>query len=94
MPKVQEKVPNLTVLLCKLVGFKHHHQAPFEQVIEPRFGVVSGRGGRVPGGPVECAAVGGVDGGGGEEVRVFRRVVEELKNWRIGWRGRETKHDI
>ena len=61
-----------------------HHQAPFEQVIEPRFGVVSGRGGRVPGGPVECAAVGGVDGGGGEEVRVFRRVVEELKNWRIG----------
>ena len=84
MPKVQEKVPNLTVLLCKLVGFKHH-QAPFEQVIEPRFGVVSGRGGRVPGGPVECAAVGGVDGGGGEEeVRVFRRVVEELKNWRIG----------
>ena len=43
-----------------------HHQAPFEQVIEPRFGVVSGRGGRVPGGPVECAVGGvGVGVGGG-----------------------------
>ena len=74
-----------------------HHQAPFEQVIEPRFGVVSGRGGRVPGGPVECAVggVGGVGDGGWCAVlkkyaysEGFLVVVEELK------RGRETKRDI
>ena len=74
------------------VSLFKHHQAPFEQVIEPRFGVVSGRGGCVPGGPVECAVGGGgvgvVDGErGAEEVRVFRRVlvvrrIEELERER------------
>ena len=63
----------------KLVSLKHH-QAPFEQVIEPGFGVVSGRGGCVPGGPVECAVGGddgGVEGDGGAEVRELGRIWRE-----------------
>ena len=44
------------------VSLFKHHQAPFEQVIEPRFGVVSVRGGCVPGRPVQCAVGGDGDG--------------------------------